>query len=129
MLNLIIAPMNDLDIHRTAAELTAAAHDAEDKRGENALNKAIYHYAHGVRPELTTGGYLIASATAANVVYRVSDTAGCNCEAAQKGRICWHQALIEIIEAAQARAIPPYAPVTQRPSYEDAMRELSECFS
>ncbi len=126
MLHTIIAPMNDMDVHQTASDLQAAASEAGDMRAVRALDKAMLHYARGVRPTLTTGGWLIASATTLNQVYRVSATHGCNCEASAKGFICWHAAMTEILEAAQARQVPP----TTRPrsvkqqAAEAALNEL-----
>lgn len=85
----------------TAAHLATAAREADDRAGENALNKAIYHLQSGVAIVATAGGYLVPSGTRADVVHRVSETHGCNCEAATAGRQCWHAAAVEIIEAAQ----------------------------
>jgi hypothetical protein len=61
------------------------------------------------RPVPTVGGYLIPSATTAGQVYRISDRAGCCCEAAVNGAICWHSALVEILTAATDQAEPLYA--------------------
>lgn len=85
----------------TAATLTSAAHDAEDRANENALNKAILQLHLGCAPVPTTGGFLIESRTRSGIVHRVSNVYGCNCEAGQKQRPCWHQAILEIIEATQ----------------------------
>jgi len=107
-------------LSRAAAELARVAHEADDKAGENAINKAIYHLESGVQIVATTGGYLVPSGTRAGVIHRVSETHGCNCEAAAAGRQCWHQAAVEVIEAAQYLA----APVTSYAAAKAAMDEL-----
>ena len=93
----------DKTIEEAAATLTAAVHDAGDRRNENALNKALYHYLQGVRPLPTTGGWLIPSGTRPGVIHRVSTDHGCNCEAAAQQQACWHASLCEILDAAQAQ--------------------------
>lgn len=84
-----------------AKELSNAAREAGDKAGMHAVDKAIYHLTLGLEVVETAGGYLVPSGTRADVVHRVSETHGCNCEAATAGRQCWHAAAVEIIEAAQ----------------------------
>jgi hypothetical protein len=68
--------MTDMDVHQAAAELQAAATDAGDTRAVRAIDKAMLHYANGVRPSPTVGGWLIASATTLNQVYRISAVGG-----------------------------------------------------
>jgi len=105
----------------TAAALVSAAHDADDRTNENALNKAVLQLHLGCVPVATTGGFLVESRTRAGLVHRVSATHGCNCEAGRSGKACWHQSLIEIIETAQQQTVSVSA-------YEEALAELMECF-
>jgi len=93
-----------------AAELATAAQDADDTANMNALNKAMLQLHAGTVPVPTTGGFLVESRTRGGVVHRVSTVHGCSCEAGSKGRICWHQSLIELIVAAQQRAALATAP-------------------
>lgn len=86
----------------TAAELALAAQQVEDKRNCNALNKAAYHLASGIRIMESAGDLLIPSATTAGQIYRVSKR-GCTCEAGAHGAQCWHASLVEIVEAARER--------------------------
>ena len=88
-----------------AAELALAAHEAGDRANENALNNAMYDLHTGSVPIATAGGFFVKSSTR-NTAHRVSAVYGCSCEAGSKGRPCRHMAQIEIIEAAQRRAIP-----------------------
>lgn len=83
-----------------AAEIALAAQVAEDKRNMNALNKAAYHLASGIRIVESAGDLLIPSATTAGQVYRVSRR-GCTCEAGLKGVACWHQAIVEVVTTAR----------------------------
>lgn len=101
-----------ITLSHAAAELVRVAHDADDRAAENAINKAIYHLETGIQVVPTTGGYLVPSGTRAGVIHRVSETHGCNCEAAQAGRQCWHQAAVEIIEAAHVTEPISYQGVT-----------------
>lgn len=87
----------------TAAELALAAQLAEDRRNLNALNKAAYHLATGIRIVESAGDLLIPSATTAGQVYRVSQR-GCTCQAGTAGAQCWHQSIIEIIQATRERS-------------------------
>ena len=101
-----ILALPPMDILATAAaELARAAHEAGDRANENALNNAMYDMHTGSVPVATAGGFLVRSSTR-NLAHRVSTVYGCNCEAGSKGKPCRHQAQIEIIEAAQVRAIP-----------------------
>jgi hypothetical protein len=111
----------DKMIEEAAATLTAAAHDAGDRRSENALNKALFHYLSGVRPLPTTGGWLIPSGTRPGVIHRVSTDHGCNCEAAAQQQACWHASLVEILSAAHDQA-------DRQIAYEQAVNDLMECF-
>lgn len=108
MSNIILPPTNVLAA--AAAELATAASQAGDTANTNALNKAMYHLHNDVNIIPTVGGFLIASATRAGTVHRVSHVHGCTCEAAQNGRACWHCSAIEIIELAASRAIPAIKP-------------------
>jgi len=104
-----------------AAELALAAHEAGDKANENALNNAIYDLHMGSVPVVTTGGFLVRSSSR-NMVHRVSNVYGCNCEAGRSCKPCRHQAQIEIIEVAQMRA-------TVTVTREQAVAEMAEVFS
>lgn len=104
-----------------AAELAFAAHEAGDKANENALNNAIFDLHMGSVPVATTGGFLVRSSSR-NMVHRVSNVYGCNCEAGRSGKPCRHQSQIEIIEVAQMRA-------TVTVSRERATLEMAELFS
>jgi hypothetical protein len=104
-----------------AADLAYAAHEAGDKANENALNNAIYDLHMGSVPVTTTGGFLVKSSSR-NMVHRVSNVYGCNCEAGRSGKPCRHQALIEIIEVAHMRA-------TVTVTRERAVAEMAELFN
>lgn len=85
-----------------AAELARAAHDADDRANERAINNGDYDLHMGSIPVKTDNGYLVRSSTRA-LVHRVSDTYGCSCEAGSHGQPCRHAAQIEIINAARRR--------------------------
>jgi hypothetical protein len=106
----------------TAADLAAVAHDAGDRRNENAINKAIYHLTAGLDIFPTTGGFLVPSGTRGGVVHRVSTSHGCSCEAGAAGVGCWHLSAIEIIAVAQER-------IVRKVSYEEAMAAMNELFA
>lgn len=105
----------------TAAALASAAHEADDKANENALNKAMMQLHCGTTPVPTTGGFLVESKTRPGLVHRVSLAYGCNCEAGRSGKPCWHASLVEIVSAAQAQE-------RRHAAYEVARAELLECF-
>lgn len=126
-----------------AEQLATAAHEAGDRAGENAVNKAIYQLATGAQIVATAGGYLVPSGTRGGVVHRVSESHGCSCEAAAAGRECWHAAAVAIVEAARptepAQPAPPTRPaqapvqaerrnVPRAVTLETAMREIAELF-
>jgi hypothetical protein len=99
--DLILPPLAIL-----AESAAALVEDAGSNRARaNALNKAALALHEGVGPVITHGGFLIESATRAQV-HRVDSVYGCNCEAGQLGCPCWHAALVEIIGHAQQRRIP-----------------------
>lgn len=76
---------------RASSEVADRAHW---KRELNAANKALSFFLGGLRPQRTPGGdWLVASATQAGTVYRVSST-GCTCPAGEAGSTCWHATLI-----------------------------------
>lgn len=102
---MIILPSLDM-LGAVAAELAIAAHEAEDRANENAINKAALQLHSGCVPVPTTGGFLVESKTRSGLVHRVSNVYGCNCEAGSKGKPCWHMSVLEIIEAAQMRVLP-----------------------
>lgn len=96
-----------IDVLATAAaDLVLQAADAENTSRVNALNKAALHLHSGIQITLTCGGALIPSGTRGGIVHRVDNVRGCSCESGRSGRICWHTALLEIVEQAQMRAIP-----------------------
>lgn len=113
-----------------AADLVIAAADANNTPRVNALNKAALYLHEGVQVTLTCGGCLIPSGTRGGVVHRVTTVYGCSCEAARGGRICWHAALVEIIEAAQVRAIPMADRIAaaRMVARAKAEREMAELF-
>lgn len=106
-----------------AAQLCGAAHEAGDRRAENALNKAIWHLSTGLEIIPTHGGWLIPSGTRSAVVHRVSVNNGCSCEAGMAGAQCWHLACVEIIEAHHAKEFHP------APTYEEAIAAMNELFA
>jgi hypothetical protein len=126
--NLSLPPINILA--SAAADLVIAAADAGNTPRVNALNKASLYLHEGVQITLTCGGALIPSGTRGGTVHRVTTVYGCSCESARAGRICWHAALIEIIEAAQVHAIPMADRIAaaRRVAREKAEREMAELF-
>lgn len=105
-----------------AAELAEQAADASHAR---ALNKAAYFLHTGLEIIPTVHGFLIPSGTRAGIIHRVSNVHGCDCEAAQQQRACWHAAALAIIEKAQTRAIP----VTDRlAARRKALIEMDELY-
>jgi hypothetical protein len=54
-----------------------------------AARKAAYQLGQGVQIVAHAGGFLVPSGTRGGVVHYVRDGV-CSCEAAQKGRGCWH---------------------------------------
>lgn len=68
--------------------------------------KAQSHWLRGARPQDTSRAWLVPSATAAGVVYRVSrqgEVLVCDCPAAENERLCWHKVLVEVVELADDR--------------------------
>jgi hypothetical protein len=114
-----------------AADLVLQAADAGNTPRVNALNKASLYLHEGVQVTLTVGGALIPSGTRGSIVHRVSTAHGCSCEAGRKGNICWHAALIEIVERAQIRAIPfaDRLSAARMVARAKAEREMAELFS
>lgn len=74
------------------------------RRQLNALNKAESYWVQGVRPTLSTNAYLLASASRLGaLVHRLTKAGGivvCSCEAGQRGILCWHHVLINVVERA-----------------------------
>jgi hypothetical protein len=74
------------------------------KRQLNALNKAESYWLQGVRPVSSGAAYLLASASRPGaLVHRLTRHGGiliCSCEAGQKGVLCWHHMLMNVIERA-----------------------------
>jgi len=70
----------------------------------NALNKAESYYLAGVRPQLATVSYFVASASRPGaLIHRLTYVGGivqCSCEAGQKQQLCWHHMLINVLERA-----------------------------
>lgn len=107
----VALPLPPVDVLATAAsDLAELARQAEDFGAMRAFDKANFHIHEGVTIISTRGGVLIPSGTRGGIVHRVSNLHGCSCEAALNGRFCWHAALVEIVERAQARAIPASKP-------------------
>jgi hypothetical protein len=74
------------------------------RRQLNALNKAESYWAQGVRPVISGGAYLLASASRPGaLIHRLTKQGGialCSCEAGQKQQLCWHHMLVNILERA-----------------------------
>ena len=77
----------------------------------NALNKSQYHWASGVRPIRCGACWLVPSASVGGaLVHRLCQLGGiwiCNCTAGERGVLCHHNMLINIIQRAsemEARA-------------------------
>ncbi len=102
--SITIPPIERLS--ESAAALAQAAQDAGDTANAHALNKAIWYLQQGITLMPTTGGFLIASATRAGTIHRLSNQFGCSCEAGIRSKPCWHMGGLEIIEAAQQCAVP-----------------------
>lgn len=116
---LILPPLDVLTA--AAAELAEAARQADDFAAERAFNKATLYLHEGITP--TTGSFLVPSGTRGGLVHRVSTVYGCGCEAGRKGQMCWHAALVEIVELAASRALPVAKPrVRITPEMIDAGR-------
>jgi hypothetical protein len=108
------------DLAKTACKLVQAAHEAGDKANENALNKAIFYLQIGIEIMPTFGGFLVPSGSRTGIIHRISHTHGCSCEAASKGRQCWHQSAIEIIEATRQQGnIQPDGDIPFEPTLQD----------
>jgi hypothetical protein len=139
--NLITLPPTEI-AQRAAAEL--ARESAGQPSRINAINKSAFMLARGV-VEVVNGfdGFLIASASRAGVIHRVSHTEGCNCEAGKAGRPCWHAATVEILERAGRYTMPALPrletaplgkPLAERIAaarserYTKALQEVNELF-
>lgn len=91
-----------------SASVTQKPLDKEEvsfwKRQYNSLNKAQYHWLQGVRPALSGDAYLVPSASRPGaLIHRLTKQGGivvCSCEAGQRGILCWHHVLINIVERA-----------------------------
>lgn len=74
------------------------------KGQQNALNRAQYHWAAGVRPQQAGDAWLLPSASrGGSLIHRLAKQGGivvCSCEAGQRGLLCWHHMLINVIERA-----------------------------
>jgi hypothetical protein len=74
------------------------------RRQLNALNKAESYWTQGVRPVISGGAYLLASASRPGaLIHRLTKQGGialCSCEAGQKQQLCWHHMLVNILERA-----------------------------
>lgn len=123
MASLILPP---IDVLATAAQ--ELVNQASDKARINALNKAALQLHQGATPTLTAGGMLVESRTR-NLVHRVDWVRGCNCEAGQAQRPCWHACLVEIVEQAQIRTLPSFLQKQHAAErYQAARAALDECF-
>jgi hypothetical protein len=74
------------------------------RRQLSALNKAESYWLQGVRPQIAGATYLLASASRPGaLVHRLTKQGGivvCSCEAGQRGLLCWHHMLINVVERA-----------------------------
>lgn len=74
------------------------------KAQQNALNKAQYHWAAGVRPVWSDAAWLLPSASRPGaLIHRLTKLGGiwmCSCEAGQKGILCFHHMLVNVLERA-----------------------------
>jgi hypothetical protein len=127
MSSLLLPPIVILD--QAAAQLADEA--SADSARLRALNKAQYALHQGISIVPVVGGFLIPSFDQGGVIYRVSTVNGCDCKAGQSGKPCKHTALIEIIEAAQTRAItlPDRIAARRRAAYEKALAEVDELYA
>ncbi len=114
-----------------ADQLATAAQTAGNTALMHAINKAAAQLHAGCAPVVTAGGFLIESRTRGGIVHRVSNLHGCSCEAGTRGRACWHQQLIAIIEQAQMRAvtIPQRNAGTREQAYRQALAAINELFA
>jgi hypothetical protein len=95
-----------VEIAQRAAAILAANSVGNTSR-IHALNKAAFMLArNAVEVVPSFDGVLIASATRAGVVHRVSVLHGCSCEAGTSGKACWHAALLEILEESGKYTMP-----------------------
>ena len=74
-------------------ELTAAPVVPVATLDTPAARKAAYNAAQGIAAVPTANGYLVPSSSRGNVIHLVQD-GHCSCEAGQRGRQCWHVALV-----------------------------------
>jgi hypothetical protein len=74
------------------------------RRQLSALNKAESYWLQGVRPQIAGATYLLASASRPGaLVHRLTKQGGivvCSCEAGQRGLLCWHHMLCNVVERA-----------------------------
>lgn len=74
------------------------------KAQANALNKAQYQWSQGVRPAQSGPTWLMPSASRPGaLIHRLTKQGGivvCSCEAGQRGLLCWHHMLINVLERA-----------------------------
>lgn len=74
------------------------------QRQVNALNKADFHWQSGVRPVRSGDAWLVPSASrGGSLIHRLVRHGGvliCGCEAGQRGLLCWHHMLINVLERA-----------------------------
>jgi hypothetical protein len=100
----ISLPSRDL-LDNAALQLSTNA----DASGRRAIDKALWHLQSSIEVRSTCGGFLIASQSRANVIYRISTCDGCSCPAGASGRGCWHAAALSIIVEAQRHTRPTVA--------------------
>jgi hypothetical protein len=141
MATTLILPPSEIT-GRAASVLAANA--AGNTPRIHSLNKAAFYLAReAVEVVPNFDGFLIASATRAGVIHRVSSVNGCSCEAGRAGKACWHAATIEILEEASRYTIPTLPrpetaplgkPVAERiadaraTAYRKALAEMNELF-
>jgi hypothetical protein len=71
---------------------------------QNALNKAQYQWSQGVRPAQSGQAWLVPSMSRpGSLIHRLTKQGGilvCSCEAGQKGTLCFHHMLVNVLERA-----------------------------
>jgi hypothetical protein len=94
-----------------------AVNAAGDRSRQHAFNKAAFMLAReAVEIMHSFDGFLITSASRAGIVHRVSHLHGCSCEAGVNGRVCWHAALVEVLEESGKYVMPALPPPETAPS-------------
>lgn len=65
---------------------------ALDPHEQRAMDKALFERARGLRPQVVGRFAFVPSRTTGGTVYRTAlDGSSCNCDAGERGRLCWHR--------------------------------------